>query len=109
MKRPLALALLVLALSPLHAVAQYPAYPPDCVYPMQWVWRSYWSCEYPAPVYYYPRPYYYTPYYRLHRDYVAPRYHGGYHGRGPHEGGRHSGGGRSGGHGGHGDRGGGHR
>ena len=69
------------ALSPVAAYAQ-----PVCAYPARWIWRGYWSCEYPARVYYAPP--YFHPYYG---------YHGGYGGGGHSHGGGHS----SGGHGGH--------
>lgn len=85
------------ALSPAVAYAQ-----PVCAYPAQWIWRGYWSCEYPARTYYAP-PYYY-PYYGY--PYV---YFGGVVGRSFHHGGGHVVGGfRSGGHAVGGFRGGGH-
>jgi hypothetical protein len=105
MKKSTLIALFILAfaaaLSPVVANAQ-----PVCAYPAQWVWRGYWSCEYPAPVYYappYSYPYYGYPY----------AHFGGFVGRvfprggGHFAGGGHFGGGFRGGGGGH--SGGGHR
>jgi uncharacterized membrane protein YgcG len=84
------------ALSPVVANAQ-----PVCPYPAKWVWRGYWSCEYPAPVYYAP-PYFY-PYYGYYGGYAGRAYpHGGGYFGGGHGGAGHGGGGHSGGgHGGH--------
>jgi len=88
------------ALSPVIAYAQ-----PVCAYPAQWVWRGYWSCEYPAPTYYAP-PYYYPYYgypYLSYGGFVGRTFHrGGAHfGSGHFGGGRHVGGGFRGGGGGH--------
>ncbi len=104
MKKSTAIALLIIALSPAAALAQ-----PFCEYPARWVWRGYWSCEYPAPVYYYPRAYY--PYYYPYGGvYLGWRgYYGGGHWSGGHWGGGHGGGSHwSGGHSGGGHSGGGH-
>jgi hypothetical protein len=113
MKKSTVIALLVIAfttaLSPAVANAQ-----PVCAYPAQWVWRGYWSCEYPVPAYY-PSSYYY-PYYGypfasigvfVGRPFFGGGGHfvGGFHGGGGghFRGGFHGGGGGhfGGGHGGH--------
>jgi hypothetical protein len=101
MKRPAAILLFLIALCPAAAVAQ-----PICEYPARWIWRGYWSCEYPAPVYYSPRTYYYP--YRYYAPYAGGvyfgargHYSGGHYGGGHysgHSGGGHAGGGHSGGH-----------
>src|SRR5674476_581329 len=101
MKKSALVALFIIAfaaaLSPVVANAQ-----PLCAYPAQWVWRGYWSCEYPARVYYAP-PYYYPYYSHSHAyygGYVGRAYpRGGYYGGGGHVGGgvRGGGGGHSGG------------
>lgn len=95
------------ALSPVAAYAQ-----PVCAYPAQWVWRGYWSCEYPAQTYYAP-PYYYPYYgypYAFYGGFVGRAFHrggghfaghghfsgGGHVGGGFRGGGGHSGGGRGG-------------
>lgn len=74
------------ALSPVIAYAQ-----PVCAYPAQWVWRGYWSCEYPARMYYAP-PYYYPYYgypYAFYGGFVGRSFpHGGGHLVGGHFGGR---------------------
>jgi hypothetical protein len=103
MKKSTAIALLIIALTPAAALAQ-----PFCEYPAQWVWRGYWSCEYPAPVHYYPRAYYYP--YGYYRPYAGGAYFGsrGHYGGG-HYGGGHYGGGYRGGQGGGHPGGGGHR
>jgi hypothetical protein len=121
MKKSTAIALFTLAfaaaLSPAVAFAQ-----PFCAYPAHWVWRGYWNCEYPAPMYY-PSSFY--PYYGypfvffggfgsrpfFHGGHFVGGFHGGsghvgggFHGASGHVGGgfRSGGGGRSGGgHGGH--------
>ena len=97
MKNTLAIALLVVALSPAAALAQ-----PFCEYPARWVWRGYWSCEYPAPTYYYPRAYYpYGYYYPYGGAYLGWRgNYGGGHWHGGHSSGGHAGGGHGGHHGG---------
>jgi hypothetical protein len=80
------------ALSPVVASAQ-----PVCAYPAQWVWRGYWSCEYPGGMYYGP-PYYYPYYgypYAFYGGFVGRAFaHGGGHfgGRGHFSGGGHVGG-----------------
>jgi hypothetical protein len=111
MKRSTAVALFTLAfaaaVSPVVAYAQ-----PVCAYPAHWVWRGYWSCEYPAPMYY-PLsfyPYYGYPYVFFGGFRGRPFFHGsghfvgGFRGANGHVGGEFhgGGGGRSGGgHGGH--------
>ena len=110
-------------LSPVLSYAQ-----PVCAYPAQWVWRGYWSCEYPGPEYYpppdyypyYDYPYFDYPYYSFpyywgpYLDYggsvgrVYPR-GGGHAGGGPAGGGVRGGGGAGGHGGGGGGGGGGHR
>ena len=102
------------ALSPVVAYAQ-----PVCAYPAQWVWRGYWSCEYPAQSYYAP-PYY--PYYGYpfvsfgafvgrpfphHHGHFVGTFRGGVHTVGGFRGGGHVAGGFHGGGGGR--SGGGHR
>jgi hypothetical protein len=122
MKKSTAIALFTLAfaaaLSPAVAFAQ-----PFCAYPAHWVWRGYWNCEYPAPMYYPSSfyPYYGYPFVFFGGFGSRPFFHGGghfaggFHGGSGHVGGgfhggsgrvgggfRGAGGGRSGGgHGGH--------
>ncbi len=98
MKKPTLVALLMIA----FATALVPAVASAqsvCAYPAQWVWRGYWSCEYPARAYYAP-PYYHPPYYGHYGGQGGRAYlHGGGHYGGGHGGG--SGGHSGGGHGGH--------
>jgi hypothetical protein len=84
------------ALFPVASYAQYAQ--PVCAYPAHWIWRGYWSCEYPARVYYAP-----TYYYPNYGGYIGRAYpHGGaYHGGGGHSGGGVRSGGGRGGRGGH--------
>ena len=96
------------ALSPVVANAQ-----PVCAYPAHWIWRGYWSCEYPAPMYN-PSSYYY-PYYGYPYAYFggfggrpffrgSGHFVGGFRGGSGHVGGGFRGGGGGhfgGGHGGH--------
>lgn len=106
MKKSTAIALFVVAfaaaLAPAVAYAQ-----PVCAYPARWIWRGYWSCEYPVPMYY-PGAYYYPFYgspFLFRGGFVGrafPRgghFVGGFRGGAAHVGGgfRGGGGGRSGG------------